>query len=65
MKEFINRYFLFELSGLLSGLSQKTFMSRIEDQQIYFEKVPFITQDTQFFFLKKKDESSMNTVELK
>jgi hypothetical protein len=65
MNEFINRYFLFELSGLLSGLSQKTFMSRIEDQQIYFEKVPFITQDTQFFFLKKKDESSMNTVELK
>jgi hypothetical protein len=49
MNEFINRYFLFELSGLLSGLSQKTFMSRIEDQQIYFEKVPFITQDTQFF----------------
>jgi len=54
MNEFINRYFLFELSGLLSGLSQKTFMSRIEYQQIYFEKVPFITQDTQFFFKKKK-----------
>jgi ribosomal-protein-alanine N-acetyltransferase len=54
MNEFINRYFLFELSGLLSGLSQKTFMSRIEYQQIYFEKVPFITQDTQFFLKKKR-----------